>query len=192
MTSADSAAALRRVIEVLDGVDARYAVVGSAAAASWGVVRSTRDVDVVAVVDASTADAAVDALHAADLYVPLDAAAVLRAGGSFNIIDAAGGGKVDVFVVDCSDSFELMRLERRVRMEVLGVDTWVAAAEDIVLAKLRWRRDSRSEQQWRDCVEIVASNQVDRSHLREWAAVLGVVDDLEALLREVDNSMGTH
>jgi len=38
----------------------------------------------------------------------------------------------------------------------------------------------------------LADNRLDRSHLRDWAAVLGVVDDVEALLREVDRSLDDH
>ena len=38
----------------------------------------------------------------------------------------------------------------------------------------------------------LADNRLDRSHLRDWAAVLGVVDDVEALLREVDRWLDDH
>jgi hypothetical protein len=52
----------------------------------------------------------------------------------------------------------------------------------VVLAKLRWRLDSRSEGQWRDCVEIAAVQRLDEPYLRVWADRLGVSDDLEELL----------
>jgi hypothetical protein len=55
----------------------------------------------------------------------------------------ASGGKVDVFVCQADDQFERARLDRRVRMEMFGVSTWVATAEDVVLSKLRWRAASR-------------------------------------------------
>ncbi len=61
---------------------------------------------------------------------------------------------------------------------------WIATAEDVILAKLRWRLESRSEVHWRDCVEIVATQPVDRSYLRGWAERLGVADDLAELLAE--------
>ena len=75
-----------------------------------------------------------------------------------------------------------MRLERRVEAQILGTSTWIATAEDIILSKLRWRSTSSSDVQWRDCLEIAAVNDLDVDHLRTWAPVIGVSEDLERLL----------
>ena len=64
------------------------------------------------------------------------------------------------------------------------VNVGLSTPEDIVLAKLWWRLESRSEIQWRDCVEIAATQELDREYLLHWADVLGVVEDLEDLLAE--------
>ena len=106
----------------------------------------------------------------------------MESGGSFNILHPQSGGKVDVFVVPASDPFTQSRISRRVRANVLGVDAWVATPEDVVLAKLRWRLESRSETQWRDCVEIAAINDLDLSYMRRWGPELGVEEDLSDLL----------
>ncbi len=171
--------ALRRVVEALDAVHADYVVVGSTAAAAWGVVRATRDV--VAVVAPGAAEDLVRALEREELYVPVDEArSAIRDGGVINVLHPSTGGKVDVFVR--SDAFPHERIARRVATEVLGVPTWIATAEDVVLAKLRWRLDTRSEVQWRDCVEIAATQRLDRDYLRAWADRLGVADDVADLL----------
>lgn len=181
----DLAAGFAAVTRALDEAGVRYVVVGSMAAARWGVARSTRDIDLVLVVNPDLADAVLNALDRDDIYFPhATAAAALERGGSFNVLHAASGSKVDVFVVGADDEFELARLDRRVRAEVVGVVSWVATAEDVVLAKLRWRVESRSEMQWRDCVEITAVNALDREYLWRWAPKLGVVDDLADLLDE--------
>lgn len=65
---------------------------------------------------------------------------------------------------------------------MFGVSAWVATPEDIVLAKLRWRLTSRSEVQWRDCIEIAATQSLDREYLSSWASQLGVEADLTELL----------
>jgi len=65
---------------------------------------------------------------------------------------------------------------------VLGVTAWIATPEDVVLAKLRWRLDSRSEVQWRDCVGIAATQDLDKEYLWSWADQLGVAADLAELL----------
>jgi hypothetical protein len=169
---------------VLDEVDVPYAVVGSTAAAAWGVVRMTRDVDLVVMASPVRGEAVVHALvDEPDLYVPAgEADAAVRSGGSFNVLHPSTGGKVDVFVHGTDDAFTRSRLARRVRAEVFGVPCWVATPEDVVLAKLRWRLTSRSEQQWRDCVEIAATHPLDRTYMERWAGDLGVEDDLAELL----------
>ena len=182
-------AALRAVVDVLEEANTPYLIVGSVAAAAWGVARSTRDVDIVAVLSEHDVDVLITRLGE-DFYVPEEHArrVAAAAGGSFNVLHTSSGGKVDVFVARSDDEFTRSRLARRIRSDVLGVATWVATAEDVVLAKLRWRIDTRSEVQWRDCVEIVASNPLDRSYLRAWAEKIGVVDDLNDLVRSVDRS----
>lgn len=100
------------------------------------------------------------------------------------MLHTSTGGKIDVFVVAPDDEFERSRLARRVSAHVLGLASWVATAEDVILSKLRWRLDSRSEVQWRHCVEIAAVQELDHPHLWRWAPVLGVVDDFAELLGE--------
>jgi hypothetical protein len=180
----DLVAALSAVVDALEVAEADYIIVGSTAAATWGVLRGTRDVDVVATLSPAVVEKFLDALQGGDLYIPFEEARrVAREGGAFNILHTSSGGKVDVFVAGDDDGFTASRMSRRVRAEVLGIPTWVATAEDIVLAKLRWRRDSRSEVQWRDCVEIAATNRLDRDYLTSWALRLGVTADLAELLQ---------
>ena len=110
--------------------------------------------------------------------------ALAQEGGSFNIIHAGSGGKVDVFVG--RDDFARERLRRRIPDEVLGISTWVATPEDVILAKLHWRLASRSEIQWRDCVEIAATQDLDLPYMRSWANRLGIEDDLRELVHAVE------
>lgn len=180
--------AFLRVVQALEKISARYVVVGSTAASAWGVARSTRDIDVVAVITSETVDAFLGALGNNEIYVPVDEAkAATIKGGSFNVLHTTTGGKVDVFVCLSSDAFESSRLDRRVKLKVLGIDTWVATPEDVVLSKLLWRAQTRSEVQWRDCIEVAASQKLDTIYLRSWAEQLGITPDIEKLLDESGN-----
>ena len=98
------------------------------------------------------------------------------------MLHTTSGGKIDLFVVAPDDEFERSRLDRRVQADVLGHVSWVATAEDVILAKLKWRLDSRSEVQWRDCGEIAAVQELDHAYLWKWAPELGIFDDLADLL----------
>jgi len=172
-----------RVAQILETLDIDYLVVGSIAATVWGLRRTTVDIDLAVHVPNERFSELTDSLSANGLYVPVDAArTALATSGSFNIIDTASSGKVDIFACAPTDSFERMRLTRRVAADLFGISTWVATAEDIVLAKLRWRAESNSDVQWRDCVEIAAINDLDLQHMRTWAETLGVSEDLDRLL----------
>lgn len=181
----DLGAVLRPVIAALEASGAGYVIVGSTAAAAWGVARTTRDVDLVATISGDLGRRFLEVLDDSELYVPAgEALRTIESGGSFNILHPTTGGKVDVFV--SSDAFAQQRIERRVRGEAVGVSAWLATAEDVVLAKLLWRRESRSETQWRDCAEIVAVQKLDMDYLRRWGLELNITDDLESLLAEVE------
>jgi len=174
---------LRIVIDALNTSGIPFAIVGSLAASSWGVVRSTRDVDLIALVSREHAAQIVQSLNQQDVYVPVDEALrALAGGGSFNVLHTSTGGKVDIFVVLDTDEFEMMRLQRRVEANIFGVPAYVVSPEDVVLSKLLWRKESRSEIQWRDCQEIASAHNLDLDHMNHWANRLGIRDDLNDLL----------
>jgi hypothetical protein len=182
----DLTVALRTVIGAIESLELPFMVVGSTAASAWGLARATRDVDLVVLVEGAAGESLLSQLGHPDLYIPLEEAhtAVVE-GGAFNVLHPSTGGKVDVFVVTPDDEFEMMRLSRRRRAEVLGVGAWIASPEDVILAKLRWRLSSRSEVQWTDCVAIAATQSLDVDHLTLWAQRLGITDDLVDLLAEI-------
>ena len=53
--------------------------------------------------------------------------------------------------------------------------------EDLILSKLEWSRESRSEQQRRD-ISLLVEAPLDRAYLDEWAASL----ELDGLLKEIE------
>ena len=63
-----------------------------------------------------------------------------------------------------------------------GQEVYFVAAEDLILSKLAWAKDSRSEVQLNDVPNLVQYVKgLNRSYLRRWAKVLGVA----SLYREV-------
>ena len=64
-------------------------------------------------------------------------------------------------------------------MEILrGLEAWVAAPEDVIIAKLRFYREGESEKHLIDIRGILANTQVDRVYLSKWVSAL----DLEKYL----------
>lgn len=129
-------------------------------------------------------------MDALALHFHVDADLVWEAverGSSFNAIHLVTMMKVDVFV-STSSAFHRRELARLRSITVEGRVLPVVSPEDIVVEKLRCFRlgGGASERQWRDAVAVlrVQGPRLDASYLREWAAALGVPDDLERALAE--------
>ena len=69
----------------------------------------------------------------------------------------------------------LEEFARRRRAQIGDVPMWVVSAEDLILSKLNWARDSRSEIQLRDVRSVIAAHaSLDWAYLEAWAGTLGV------------------
>jgi hypothetical protein len=167
-----------RTAAMLEELEIPYALGGSLAAAFFGEPRSTMDIDVAIEVDR---DAGEDLLRraATEFVVPIESARhAVRTQGSFNLLSAEGGMKIDLFVLG-QGLLDRRQIERRVRIAVPGAPDgiWVTSPEDQVLRKLSWYRSggSVSDRQWRDVLGI----------MRGQGEALDV-DDLHATARQVD------
>ena len=119
----DVVGALHRVVDALETAGIEYAIVGSVAAGSWGVLRMTRDADLIALINADQLDALLASFPPADFYLPEESArsATVARAGSFNVVDSVGGGKVDIFVADVATRAVRPDLLRKVPMGSLLV-----------------------------------------------------------------------
>jgi len=159
-------------IRRLNSADIAYAVTGSMASNHWGIPRSTHDLDFVVQISAS------DAKAFRDVFM-VDEGMVLSARQPpyhFNLIDSRSGLKLDFWMVK-SEPFDREAFGRRVRRQVVGDElAWLMTAEDVILSKLCWNKQSSSERQVADVAGIVAvqGNELDRNYLRRWADKLGV------------------
>jgi hypothetical protein len=172
------------VIDVLDSLGIVYMVAGSFASNFHGAPRMTQDADLVVALDEPTALRLVHALEG-DFYVSEDAAreaVLLRR--LFNAIHLETGFKVDL-VVKKSRPFSDAELARRVSGTLAGRSVHFASAEDTVLSKLEWSRNSGSDRQLDDARMVlrVQGAGLDWSYLETWADDLGVRDLLERARR---------
>lgn len=56
----------------------------------------------------------------------------------------------------------------------------VVSAEDLILSKLVWAKQSRSELQFRDVRQMISTvSELDWTYMRKWAAVIGIDDILQ-------------
>jgi hypothetical protein len=67
----------------------------------------------------------------------------------FNLIHNENVIKVDCIVRKQND-YRINEFNRRQRIKIRDFETWIVSKEDLILSKLFWAKDSRSETQLRD------------------------------------------
>lgn len=167
---------LARMSALLEGAGIPFMVAGSFASGHHGVPRMTRDLDLVVDPTREQLVALLDAVPADALYVDRRAALDALADRSmFNVIDLAGGWKVDL-IVRKARAFSREELGRRQSAVIEGVQLPVATAEDTIVAKLEWARRGRSERQLDDVRGILdlQGQALDRAYVERWVAELGL------------------
>jgi hypothetical protein len=178
---ADQLEVLKLVTARLDSAGLAYMITGSIAAGLYGQPRMTRDIDIVAALHPPHAPRLADLLGAeflCDADVIRDAIARRRI---FSVLHREALQKVD-FIVRDEREYEVEKFERRRRVEVDGQPMWMIAPEDLVLSKLVWAKDSRSELQFRDVRSIITLQpDLDWAYMTGWAIRLTVAKLLAEL-----------
>lgn len=163
------------------GID--YMLTGSMALMLYAVPRMTRDVDVVVEADVAAVDTIVG-LFRGDCYIEAGSVReATRRKGMFNIIHNESFMKAD-FIVKKNDEYSREAFARRQSLDLGGTPVWVISAEDLVLSKLAWGKESQSEFQLRDIRQVIAGvSTLDWNYIRTWSAVL----DVDAYLQRAMN-----
>jgi predicted nucleotidyltransferase len=181
MTPTPELLALGDVCARLDEAGIDYMLTGSLAMSFYARPRMTRDIDLVIALEAAEAERLTGALGA-DYHADAGAlTAAIRGARPWNVIHLPSVVKIDL-IPRKDTPYRRAEFERRRRVELAGVPLWIVSVEDLILSKLDWSRDSRSEQQRRD-VGLLLEAPLDRAYLDEWAARLG----LDGLLKEAEN-----
>ena len=149
-----------------------YMLTGSMAMNYYAQPRMTRGIDLVVALTAQDIDKVVH-LFTPDYYVSRDAVSSSIAHESqFNLIHQESIIKVDC-IVRKSSPYRRAEFERRQRIVIEDFSTWIASKEDLIISKLWWAKDSRSEQQLRDVKNLVATG-CDRDYIACWTQGLGL------------------
>ena len=163
---------VRDVSARLDGASIGYMLTGSMAMNYYAQPRMTRDIDVVVALRPTDAARMVE-IFSPDYYVSREAVDSSIAHQSlFNLIHNESVIKVDCIVRKQSE-YRLTEFKRRHRITIENFETWIVSKEDLILSKLFWAKDSRSEIQLGDVKNLIWTG-CDRSYIEQWTRELGV------------------
>lgn len=176
---------LRVAVDALDEAGIAHMVAGSVASARHSEARATQDIDIVIDPTSEQMDALLRTLRDSELYVG-DGRAALAHRSQFNVIDSSSGWKVD-FIVRRDRPYSVVELERRLPVQIGGVDCWITTPEDSILSKLEWAAASGSERQLSDVRSLLVAQAgaLDVAYLERWAGELGVELQLASLRGEL-------
>lgn len=175
----DQADLLRHLVDALESLGIPYMIGGAQAAMYYGEPRLTRDIDVVAEIDAAQVPGLLERFPAGEFYLSEDSVReAIQERGQFNIIHPASGLKIDV-ILPKRTPYDLVQFSRRERHALVeGRDAYFARPEDVILYKMLYFREGGSDRHVRDILGIlrVSGHEIDMSYIADWAARLGLAE----------------
>jgi hypothetical protein len=171
---------VRDVSQKLEQLQIPFMLTGSMALNYYAQPRMTRDIDVVLALVPEDIPRLVEAFEP-EYYVSSEAAAAaVRDHTTFNLIHQESVIKVDC-IVKKETEYGRTEFDRRQEIVVADFHTFVVSKEDLILSKLLWAKDSRSEMQLRDVKSLLATGS-EHNYLESWAQRLGVTELLQECL----------
>lgn len=181
MPMSEELAVLQEVAQRLEQAKLPYMVTGSIAANFYTIPRMTRDIDIVIELSERDVDRFIG-LFQEDFHLESETVrTAARNKAMFNLIHNEYIIKVD-FVVRKDSDYRRREFSRRKKVSLESRHIYVVSPEDLILSKLEWAKESKSEVQLTDVQNLLRSAKgLDRRYLVRWAKQLGV----ESLYREV-------
>ena len=169
---------LRDCTERFDRLGIEYMLTGSIALVHYTVGRMTKDIDIVIELSESVGNLLIKEFEP-EYYVPHGRVRdAIRRKFMFNLLHQETLVKVDC-IIRKETEFQRAAFSNRSKMIFGEFEVWTISKEDLILSKLHWAKDSKSEMQMRDVANMLRTK-YDEDYVRNWAKKLGV----EAILAE--------
>jgi hypothetical protein len=175
-----------RVIGALNSSSIPYMLVGSLSSNFWGVPRSTQDADFVLNLGSNSLKELIEPLGPQFKLDPQISFETVT-GTKRNIVSIeATEYKIELFRLG-DDSYDRERFRRRKSATFHGLATFVAAAEDVIITKLRWAHEAKRNKDIDDVQNVVAvqANHIDWDYVNQWCDRHGT----RSLLDEIRDSI---
>lgn len=149
-----------------------YMVTGAVASIIYGQPRMTHDIDMVLELRTEQVGEFRGLFSEDEFYCPPEDVILTEIAretrGNFNIIHLDTGFKADIYPKG-NDKLHLWAFGKRQKIELEGVDVWVAPAEYVILRKLEYFREGGSLKHLDDIKQMLAISPdvIDRKLLQE-------------------------
>jgi len=176
--------ALNPIIELLNRLKIPYMLVGAIAVNYYSVPRFTHDADLVIKIDSSKIGDLCSSLGN-NYYIDKDMIEdAIVSSNQFNLIHLATGFKIDFWILK-KDKFSQLQFSRRLAGKIFGQDVFIISAEDLILTKLSWFKESNIQKHFFDAAGIYRMQRgiLDMDYLSKYAKELG----FNEIFQQVEN-----
>ena len=149
----------RIFVSRLNKLSIPYIITGAVASIIYGEPRLTNDIDLVIDMNSDDVETFADSFPIEDFYCPPPEVIRLEIGrsqrGHFNLIHHETGFRADIYASG-RDELHRWGLKNRKPIDVEGEKFWLAPVEYVILRKLEYYREGKSEKHLRDISGILA------------------------------------
>lgn len=172
---------LKIVVKRLESAGVPYMITGSIAANFYTTPRMTRDIDIVIEIGENNIEA-LFSLFSDDFYIDKDSIRNAICNKQiFNIIHKEGVVKID-FIIRKDKKYSKIEFSRKRSIVFEELKINITSPEDLILSKLFWAKDTLSEMQIRDVMNLMKTvPDLDIKYIENWIKEL----ELEAIYRKV-------
>lgn len=174
---------IRDIVVILKNLRVDYVIVGGIAAVAWGNIRTTRDVDIILLLKESDIPKFIIRLKDSNFSITEDEVkTAMKEKGHFTIFD-----KLSVYHIDAKGVYgktEMETLKHRRKIDLNGLNCYIASPEDIIANKLLFGR----EQDIKDAEGIYVRQleKLDRKLLEKRCKDLGVWKEFLNMKKKVE------
>ncbi|TSA25971.1 MAG: hypothetical protein D4R67_08920 [Bacteroidetes bacterium] len=164
---------VKRITGSLERKGIDYMISGSLALNVYCIPRMTMDVDIVAELNQSNLDDFLELFKSGYYLSEETVREEIRRKGMFNVIDHRSGLKVD-FIIRKDTEYRRLEFSRKTLKIIENVQVWMVSPEDLVISKLEWIQQLKSERQIQDIRMLMALAGLDVDYIRHWCKKLNL------------------
>ncbi len=164
---------LHRITGLLETKKIDYMLSGSLALNAYSIPRMSLDIDFVIEINKDNVD---DFLSVFDKHYYFNKDVIIEETnrrGMFNVIDHHTGFKID-FIVRKDSEYRNLEFRRKRKLKITDFEVWIVSPEDLVISKIEWIQQLKSEKQINDIKNLLAISQIDKKYIQKWCNELNL------------------
>lgn len=163
---------LKDVAFKLSLLNISYMLTGSLAMIYYAKPRMTRDIDLVIEIDRTNIPDFIK-LFQNEYYVSKEAVEdSIDSRFLFNLIHLETAVKIDC-IIKKDEEYRKIEFSRRKRINFHGYEIFITSKEDLIISKLFWAKDSKSETQIKDIKNLLEKD-YDTLYISKWVSSLNL------------------